>query len=106
MIFLCLQQVSKDGENYLNSFLIFFSYPNGTDFYMNISPYVKNSEFYVTNNNLISYLHLLDCKYQVFFDHGNKEKTQFLYSEEYGKYRMTDGYTINGARQISYCIRL
>ena len=47
--------VSKDGEDYLNSFLIFFSYPNGTDFYMNISPYVENSEYY-QNKNLISYL--------------------------------------------------
>ena len=36
--------------------LLFFSYPNGTDFYMNISPYVKNSAYYQTGNNLISYL--------------------------------------------------
>ena len=36
--------------------LLFFSYPNGTDFYMNISPYVKNSDYYVNPKNLISYL--------------------------------------------------
>ena len=47
--------VSKDGESYLSSYLLFFSYPNGTDFYMNISPYVKNSEYY-NYQNLISYL--------------------------------------------------
>jgi hypothetical protein len=37
------------------SVLLFFSYPNGTDFYMNISPYVNNSGYY-TGSNLISYL--------------------------------------------------
>ena len=47
--------VSKNGESYLSSYLMFFSYPNGTDFYMNISPYVKNSEYY-NYQNLISYL--------------------------------------------------
>ena len=34
------------------SSLFFFSYPNGTDFYMNISPYVMASEYY-NNKNLI-----------------------------------------------------
>ena len=50
--------VSKNGEKSLSSYLMFFSYPNGTDFYMNISPYVKNSEYYDSQNNpnLISYL--------------------------------------------------
>ena len=42
--------VSKNGESYLSSYLMFFSYPNGTDFYMNISPYVKNSEYYNYQN--------------------------------------------------------
>ena len=50
--------VSKNGQTTLSSFLLFFSYPNGTDFYMNISPYVKNSEYY-DNRNLISYLLML-----------------------------------------------
>ena len=48
--------VSPNGGHDLSSILLFFGYPNGTDFYMNISPYVTNSEYYVTGNNLISYL--------------------------------------------------
>ena len=47
--------VSKNGESGLSSILLFFSYPNGTDFYMNISPYVNNSGYY-SGDNLISYL--------------------------------------------------
>ena len=39
----------------LSSLLLFFSYPNGTDFYLNISPYVMDSEYY-SNDNLIEYL--------------------------------------------------
>ena len=35
--------------------LFFFSYPNGTDFYMNISPYVMDSGYY-HDQNLINYL--------------------------------------------------
>ena len=48
--------VSPSGGNDLSSILLFFSYPNGTDFYMNISPYVTDSDYYVPGNNLISYL--------------------------------------------------
>ena len=48
--------VSPNGGDVLSSFLLFFGYPNGTDFSMNISPYVTNSGYYVTGNNLISYL--------------------------------------------------
>ena len=47
--------VSPNGGSSLSSILMFFSYPNGTDFYMNISPYVMDSEYY-NNQNLISYL--------------------------------------------------
>ena len=47
--------VSKNDETYLSSFLIFFSYPNGTDFYMNLSPYVMDSGYYL-DGNLVSYL--------------------------------------------------
>jgi hypothetical protein len=36
--------------------LIFFSYPNGTDFYMNLSPYVKNSDYYQNGYNFIDFL--------------------------------------------------
>ena len=31
--------------------LIFFSYPNGTDLYMNLSPYVRNSDYYQVVNS-------------------------------------------------------
>ena len=36
--------------------LIFFSYPNGTDFDMNLSPYVKNSDYYQNGYNFIDFL--------------------------------------------------
>ena len=36
--------------------LIFFSYPNGTDFYMNLSPYVRNSDYYQYGYNFINFL--------------------------------------------------
>ena len=44
-----------DGGDFF-SFLMFFSYPNGTDFYMDISSYVMDTEFYQESYNLISYL--------------------------------------------------
>ena len=48
--------VVPDNDNsLLSSFLLFFSYPNGTDFYLNISPFVSDSEYY-SNENLITYL--------------------------------------------------
>ena len=45
----------SSGSGTLSSILLFFSYPNGTDFYLNISPYIMNSEYY-SNGNLINYL--------------------------------------------------
>ena len=42
-------------DNKLLSILLFFSYPNGTDFYMDIFPYFADSENH-SNNNLIQYL--------------------------------------------------
>ena len=45
----------SSGSGSLSSILLFFSYPNGTDFYLNISPYVMDSEYY-SNGNLINYL--------------------------------------------------
>ena len=36
--------------------LFFFSYPNGTDFYINLSPYVRNSAYYQNGYNIIDYL--------------------------------------------------
>ena len=36
--------------------LLFFSYPNGTDFYINLSPYVKNSAYYQNGYNIIDFL--------------------------------------------------
>ena len=38
-----------------SSILLFFSYPNGTDFNLNISPFLMDSENY-SNSNLIAYL--------------------------------------------------
>ena len=48
--------LKKDGVNNFQPILLFFSYPNGTDFYMNISPYVMDSGYYQNGNNLITYL--------------------------------------------------
>ena len=48
--------VSPNGGSSLSSILMFFSYPNGTDFYINISPYVTDSEYYQSGYNLIDYL--------------------------------------------------
>ena len=48
--------LKKDGVNNFQPILLFFSYPNGTDFYMNISPYVMDSGYYQNSNNLITYL--------------------------------------------------
>ena len=48
--------VSPNGGSSLSSMLLFFSYPNGTDFYMNISPYVTDSGYYQNGYNLIDYL--------------------------------------------------
>ena len=42
-------------DNILSSILLFFSYPNGTDFFLNIFPYFTDSENH-SNNNLIKYL--------------------------------------------------
>ena len=42
-------------DNILSSILLFFSYPNGTDFSANIFPYFTDTEYY-SNNNLIQYL--------------------------------------------------
>ena len=36
--------------------LFFFSYLNGTDFYINLSPYVRNSAYYQSGYNIIDYL--------------------------------------------------
>ena len=36
--------------------LFFFSYPNGTDFYINLSPYVQNSAYKQSGYNIIDYL--------------------------------------------------
>ena len=47
--------VPVDDGRLLSSLLLFFSYPNGTDFYLNISPYFMDSEYY-SNGNLIKYL--------------------------------------------------
>ena len=47
--------ILPDGGDFF-SFLMFFSYPNGTDFYMDISSYVMDTEFYQESYNLISYL--------------------------------------------------
>ena len=38
------------------SFLLFFSYPNGTDFEIDISPYIQNSNNYDSTKNLFSFL--------------------------------------------------
>ena len=46
---------NPDDDNKLLSILLFFSYPNGTDFYMDIFPYFADSENH-SNNNLIQYL--------------------------------------------------
>ena len=48
--------VSPNGGSSLSSMLLFFSYPNLTDFYMNISPYVTDSGYYQNGYNLIDYL--------------------------------------------------
>ena len=42
-------------DNILSSILLFFSYPNGTDFFLNIFPYFTDSDNH-SNNNLIKYL--------------------------------------------------
>ena len=47
--------VPNNDAHKLSSFLLFFSYPNGTDFYLNISPFFSDSEYY-SNENLITYL--------------------------------------------------
>ena len=38
------------------SFLLFFNYPNGTDFQIDISPYLQNSKNYDSTKNLFEYL--------------------------------------------------
>ena len=38
-------------ENF-NSILMFFSYPNGTDFEIDISPYIYNADEYISSNNI------------------------------------------------------
>ena len=35
-----------------NSILIFFGYPNGTDFEIDISPYIQNADEYISSNNI------------------------------------------------------
>ena len=47
---------NTDNGDPLTSFLIFFSYPNGTDFTINISPYIKNADNYDSTQNLFNYL--------------------------------------------------
>ena len=41
-----------NNEGYYSSFLLFFSYPNGTDFDIDISPYLQNSKNYDPTKNL------------------------------------------------------
>ena len=47
---------NTDSGDPLTSFLIFFSYPNGTDITINISPYIKNADNYDSTKNLFNYL--------------------------------------------------
>ena len=44
-----------NNEDDISSILLFFSYPNGTDFYINIFPYFTDTGYY-SNENLIQYL--------------------------------------------------
>ena len=43
-------------EQPYSSILLFFSYPNGTDFQINISPYLQDSDNYDNTQNLFNYL--------------------------------------------------
>ena len=45
-----------DQELPYSSFFLFFSYPNGTDFEIDISPYLSDSDNYDSTKNLYSYL--------------------------------------------------
>ena len=46
---------NKASDNYF-SYLIFFGYANGTDFNMDISPYLADMDEYDTNNDFVTYL--------------------------------------------------
>ena len=78
-ILMLTSTVSPNGQSSLSSLLIFFSYPNGTDFYMNISPYLTDSEYYVEGNNLIKYL--LENVYSIdnnIFGYSRIEKVKLI----------------------------
>jgi len=49
-----MSPINTDGT--FTSFLLFFSYPNGTDFEIDISPYIQNSNNYDSTKNLFSFL--------------------------------------------------
>ena len=46
----------RDNDKPYTSFLLFFSYPNGTDFSIDISVYLKDSDNYDPSKNLFSFL--------------------------------------------------
>ena len=46
----------NSNDKLYTSFLLFFSYPNGTDFKIDISPYLQNSKNYDSTKNLFEYL--------------------------------------------------
>ena len=45
-------------EENFNSILMFFSYPNGTEFEIDISPYIYNADEYISSNNIFWSLQL------------------------------------------------
>ena len=45
-----------NNDDQYTSFLLFFSYPNGTDFTIDIGFYLKDSKYYDSSKNLFSYL--------------------------------------------------
>ena len=47
---------STINSNDFNSILMFFSYPNGTDFELDISPYIKNADEYISSNKIYTAL--------------------------------------------------
>ena len=57
LVFSSTKAPTNNGEEY-SSFLLFFSYPNGTDFDIDISPYLQNSKNYDPTKNL--YTDLMD----------------------------------------------
>ena len=47
---------SGDGEKKMYSFLMIFGFANGTDFEIDISPYLMDTEYYNEENNLYDFL--------------------------------------------------